>query len=114
MKPFQKRMVGFLFGCIGVRSLLTLTAKNINNHYLPYIGYFAIIVSISLMYQYISKSRNKSILGGPIWWDHLRPIFATLYAIIAYLAINKSPYTWYIFLIDVLFGLSAFIYINFY
>ena len=78
MKPFQKRMIGFLFGCIAARGLLTFIAKNINNHYLPYIGYFLLIISATIIYQYITKSIKEAPLGGPIWWDHLRPIFAII------------------------------------
>ncbi len=113
MNNFQKRMLVFFFGCIGARILLTFTAKNINNHYLPFIGYFLLILSLSEIYQYITKSIKEGPVGGPIWWDHLRPVHAIIYAIGAFMAINKSSNTWYVLLFDTLLGLSSFIYYNY-
>ena len=47
MQVKVKRMLLFLFGCIGTRCLLAYIAKKINPEYLPYMGYIALIISLS-------------------------------------------------------------------
>jgi hypothetical protein len=110
MKDIQKTILIFLFGCIGIRTIFLIMSKNINKDYLPYMGYIAILISISLIYQFIKKERKMGAFNNEVWWDKLRPIHAINYAIFAYMAINKSSNAWIPLLIDVIIGLSAHLY----
>jgi hypothetical protein len=109
----QKITLLFIIGCIGARMLLVILAKRINLVYLQYMGYIAIIVVIAFMYSYYKFNKNKeelTIFKNKVWWNKLRPIHAVLYAIFAYLAINKSSNAWIPLFIDVIIGLAAFVY----
>ena len=107
----QKRFILFLVGCIGVRTLFVLIAKNIDNGLLPYLGYLAILPAVAFMYIYLTDSRKTGpeVFGEKIWWNHLRPIHSLLYFAFAYSAIMKKSYSWIFLLIDVVFGLVMFL-----
>jgi hypothetical protein len=104
-------MLLFLIGCVGVRTALAIFAKTINIKYLPYIGYLALIPAIGFIYIYLTGSRKTGaeVFGDMIWWNDIRPIHAVLYILFALYAINKKSYAWIILLIDVIFGLLAFL-----
>ena len=110
MNDYQKKILLFLIVCIGTRTSFVVLAKNININYLPYMGYGAIIISSSLTYIYLTKARKKGLFGDKVWWDSLRPVHAFNYGLFAYLAINKSSCSWFPLLVDVIIGLSAFLY----
>lgn len=117
MNTLQKRFLLFLIGCIGTRTLFVIVSKNIYVKYLPYLGYLAIIQSISFFYLFFTGARKTGpeVFGGKIWWNNLRPIHATIYALFAYNAINKNPNSWIYLLIDVILGFVSFVsfhYIN--
>jgi len=111
LEAIEKRFILFLIGCIGMRTLFVIIAKNIDVNLLPYMGYLAIIPATGFMYNYLTGSRKTGpeVFGEKIWWNHLRPIHATLYYIFAYSAIMKKSYSWIILLIDVLLGLTMFL-----
>jgi hypothetical protein len=110
MNTMQKRFLLFLIGCIGVRTLFVLIAKNASAHYLPMLGYLAILPAIGFIYIYLTGSRQvgAEVFGEKIWWNNLRPIHATLYFLFAYNAINGNRMAYQYLLIDVAFGLVAF------
>jgi hypothetical protein len=117
MNNIQKRFLLFLFGCIGSRSLLVYIAKNISLNYLPYLGYLALLPFFGFIYIFLTDSRKTGVevFGDKIWWNNLRPIHAIFYGLFAYNAINKNPNSWIYLLLDVTFGLFAFLifhYIN--
>lgn len=107
----EKRFILFLIGCIGLRTLFVLIAKNIDNDMLPYLGFLAILPAIGFMYIYLTDSRKtgQEVFGEKIWWNHLRPIHSLLYFAFAYSAIMKKSYSWIFLLIDVVFGLVMFL-----
>ncbi len=109
MKNIQKRLLYFLVGCVGVRTLLVLIAKNIDKKYLVYMGYLSILIGMSFTYIYISDFRDTGVFGDKIWWKNLRPITGLLYFIFAYLAITKNDKAWVPLLLDITIGLSVFI-----
>jgi hypothetical protein len=111
MNNNQKRILLFLGGCIVVRTIFVIIAKYINNDYLPYLGYLALLPAIGLLYYFISGTRTTGpeVFGDKIWWNNLRPIHAILYILFAISAIQKKTYSWVFLLIDVIFGLSAFL-----
>jgi hypothetical protein len=116
MNNFQKRFLLFIFGCIFVRTLFVIIAKNISLNYLPYLGYLALLPSIGFFYIYLTNSRKTGaeVFGDKIWWNDLRPIHGLLYALFAYNAINKNPFSWIYLLIDVIIGLISFLIFHYY
>ena len=76
MNNIQKRFLLFLFGCIGVRSLIVLLAKKISLDKLPILGYISLIPAFGFIYIYLNKTRKTGgeVFGEKIWWDHIRPV----------------------------------------
>lgn len=111
MDTFHKRLLLFLVGCIGTRSLLVYIAKNVSIQNLKYMGYLALLPAFGFMYIYLTGSRQTGpeVFGGKIWWNDLRPVHATLYALFSYNAITGNPNAWIYLLVDVVFGLISFI-----
>jgi hypothetical protein len=110
MNNLQKRMLLFLVGCIGVRSLFVVIAKYINTTYLKYLGYLALLPAIGFIYIYLTGSRKigGETFGEKIWWNNLRPIHAILYLLFAYNAIRGNKQAWIYLFVDVLIGLISF------
>jgi hypothetical protein len=106
-----KRILLFLFGCIGARLALVYVAKTISLQYLPVLGYAALLVAIGFMYFFITGTRQTGaeVFGDKIWWNNLRPVHAALYGLFAYNAINKNKDAWMFLLADVLIGIVAFV-----
>jgi hypothetical protein len=111
MNELHKRILLFLIVCMGTRTLFIYIAKNTSVHYLPILGYLALLPAIGLTYKYITSSREIGLgaFGGKIWWNNLRPIHAIFYSLFAYNAINKNKRSWLYLLYDVLFGLGSFL-----
>ena len=115
MNDIQKRFLLFLVGCIGVRTLFVIAAKNSPVRYLKYMGYLALLPAIGFVYIFLTGSRQTGaeVFGGKIWWNDLRPIHALLSFLFAYNAIMGNTGAWVYLLIDVLLGLSAFLYFHY-
>lgn len=111
MNDIQKRFLLFIFGCIGMRTLLVLIAKNIDIKFLPYFGYLALLMATGFIYIFVTGTRKTGVevFGGKIWWNNLRPFHAFMYGLFAYNAINKNPNSWIFLLIDVIIGLISFL-----
>ena len=116
MNSIQTRFLLFLFGCIGMRSLFVIIAKNVSIQYLQYLGYLALLPVIGFIYIFITGSRNTGpeVLGDKIWWNNLRPLHALLYALFAYNAIKENPNSWLFLLLDVTIGLISFLIYHYY
>ena len=117
MNEIKIRILLFLIGCIGLRSLFVVIAKYIDIKYLPYLGYLALLPALGFIYIFLTGSRKTGpeTFGNKIWWNNLRPIHATLYFLFAYNAIIGNKKAWIYLLVDVLFGLISFLvhhYIN--
>jgi hypothetical protein len=110
MNNIQKRFILFLFGCILIRSILVLIAKE-KTEYLELMGYLAIIPAIGFSYIYLSDIRKTGdeVFGDKIWWNNLRPIHALLYLSFSIMAINKNKNAWILLLFDVIIGLFSFL-----
>jgi len=111
MNHLQQRFLMFLIGCIGIRSLFVIIAKYINEKYLKYLGYLALLPAIGFIYIYLTGIRKSGpeTFGDKIWWNNLRPIHAILYLLFAYNAIIGNKKAWIYLLVDVLFGLISFL-----
>ena len=110
MAPLQIRFIMFIFGCIGIRTLLVIITKNINIKYLHFFGYIALLPAIGFIYIFLTGARKTGIeVGGDkIWWNYLRPIHSLLYFLFAYNAIHKNKQSWIYLLIDVIIGFISF------
>jgi hypothetical protein len=104
----KKRLALFLFGCIGTRLLFVYAAKT-QIYFLPYMGLIAILIAAGLMYFYLTGSRTTGpeVFGEKIWWNHLRPVHATIYLVFAVLAIQKNKNAYVPLLADAMIGLAA-------
>ena len=111
MNNIQKRFLLFLFGCILIRFLLVILAKNIDKENLQYLGYLALIPVLGWLYIIFIGERDTGgeVFGEKIWWKDLRIIHVSLWSIFAYMAINKNNNAWQFLLIDTIFGLGAFL-----
>lgn len=111
MNNIQKRFLLFLLGCIGTRSLLVYLAKNMNKQFLRVMGYLALLPATGFFYIYFTNSRKTGaeVFGDKIWWNNLRPIHGTLYALFAYNAIKGNSNAYIYLLVDVLIGLISFL-----
>ena len=96
MNNAQKSILMFLFGCIGVRTLFVIIAKNTSINYLKYLGYLALGPALGFTYIYLTGSRKTGAetFGEKIWWNNLRPIHALLYFLFAYNSINCNKNAW--------------------
>jgi hypothetical protein len=106
-----KRLLLFLFGCIGLRFLLAYTSKTMSTEYLPYLGFITLSIGLGLFYYYFSGTRKKGpeTFGDDIWWNDLRPIHGSLYLLFSLLAFQKKSYAWVPLALDVLIGLISFL-----
>jgi hypothetical protein len=104
----KKRLALFLFGCIGTRLTFAYIAKT-QTDFLPYMAVIAILIASGLMYFYLTGSRKTGpeVFGEKIWWNHLRPVHASLYLAFAVLASQKNKSAYWILFIDAMIGLGA-------
>lgn len=111
MNTTQKRFLLFLIGCIGTRSLLVYLAKTMNKSGLKIMGYLSLLPAIGFFYIFFTGARQTGaeVFGDKIWWNNLRPIHGTLYALFAYNAITGDPNAYLYLLVDVLLGLTSFL-----
>jgi len=112
MNTVQKRFLAFLLLCIPTRTAFVLVSKTINKKYLPYLGYLALLPAVGFAYIFIFGKRKTGgeTFGQKIWWNSLRPVHSMLYFTFAYLAITKSSLAYAPLLIDVVIGLSGFLF----
>jgi hypothetical protein len=111
MDVATKRLLLFLIGCIGMRSLFAYVAKIANIGLLRVMGWIALIPTVGFMYIYLTGARKTGaeVFGEKIWWNSLRPVHAALYFVFAWLAINGvRGMAWKVLAADVVLGLSAF------
>jgi hypothetical protein len=115
MNIIQKRFLAFLLLCIPTRIAFILVSKNINKKYLPCLGYLALLPAIGFAYIFIFGKRKSGgeTFGQKIWWNNVRPVHSILYLTFAYLAITKSNKAYIPLLIDVIIGLSGFIFYHY-
>ena len=111
MDPLKIRFYAFLFGCIGVRALLTYLSAIAPAFYLRLLGLFACIPVLGWLYILFIEPRDTGleVFGDPIWWKSLRPIHALLWGFFAYLAFHGNRNAWMVLAVDTTFGLAAFL-----
>ncbi len=111
MDTFKKRLLLFLFGCIGTRFLLVYIAKIIGVQFLKYMGFLTLPIALGFFYIFVTGSRKTGVevFGDKIWWNSLRPIHGTLYLLFSWNAIKGNRSAWIYLLIDVIIGLVSFL-----
>jgi hypothetical protein len=101
----------FLGGCIPARLALVYLAYSLKKDYLPYLAIPLLLIGASFIYLYLSNSRLRAReAGGYTWWKDIRPVHGCLYLLAGIYALTKTNYSWIVLLIDVIFGLSSFLY----
>jgi hypothetical protein len=111
MDVSTKRLLLFLIGCIGLRSLFAYVAKIANIGLLRVMGWLALIPAVGFMYIHLTGARKTGaeVFGEKIWWNSLRPVHALMYFAFAWLAITGvRGMAWKVLAADVMLGLSAF------
>ena len=96
-------MLMFLIGCMGARLGLTYAAYRFPA-LLPWLGLFALGVSIGFTVIYVKGWRKTGIETGgeAIWWNDLRPVHAFMYGLFAVLAFRGvKEHAWKVLLLDV-------------
>ncbi len=111
MNNIQKRFLLFLFGCIVIRIIFVIIAKNASPELLQKLGYIALIPVLGWLYIMFIGKRDigGEVFGEKIWWKNIRYIHTVFYASFAYMAINKNQDAWILLATDVSFGLLAFL-----
>lgn len=109
MDDKTKRLLLFLFGCMGTRLALVWAAYKYPGLLRP-LGFFALAISIGFMYIFVNGLRKTGVetFGEAIWWNDLRPVHSVLYGLFAYMALNNmSDHAWKVLLLDVSIGFAA-------
>jgi hypothetical protein len=106
----EKKLLLFIFVCIPIRVSFVYFAKNASQNHLKLMGFISILSSISLMYQFVSKSRTTGIFGTNAWWDSLRPVHSVLYLCFSIMAILSMKNAHIPLAVDVILGFASFIY----
>jgi hypothetical protein len=111
MDVATKRLLLFLFGCIGLRSLFAYAARVASVGVLRVMGWLALIPAVGFVYIFVTGARKTGaeVFGEKIWWNSLRPAHAVLYFAFAWLAINGMRcMAWKVLAADVALGFTAF------
>ena len=111
MDNLHKRFLLFLGLCIPIRFLIMYFSKITSVDKLKSIGYIYFLISLGMMYIYLTDSRKTGLetYGKKIWWNDLRPVFSTIYFLFSINAIqgNKDSYKYLIS--DLILGFVSFI-----
>jgi hypothetical protein len=113
MSDLKLRFYLFILGCIGTRSLFTISAYRFSHTIiLPILGIFGAIFALSWFYLIFIGRRDTGpeVFGGAIWWKSLRPVHMTLWGFFAYLALTRNPSAWMVLAVDTILGLQSFLF----
>lgn len=110
MNDIQKRFLLFIFGCILMRTIIVIIAKD-RQEWLPVMGYFSMIIAFGFLFIWSTGARQTGpeVFGGKVWWNDVRPIHGLLYLLFGISAIQQNPNSWIILLADVLIGATGFL-----
>ena len=121
MNTIQNRFLLYLFGCIGMRTLITIVAKNLNKNFnnnttKKYFKYFSLItlsMGLGFLYIYIfgSKKADSQLkwANSKVWWNDYRIIHAILYISFSIMALLQLNNAWVLLALDTLLGLIIFL-----
>ena len=106
----QQRILYFLIGCIGVRSIIAIGPLYLPKKWLPVLGLITTIIGTTMLYLYFIKGRmNAPEGGGTTWWANYRLIHGLLYICASIYLFQEDRLAWIPLTMDVLLGLILFI-----
>lgn len=100
----------FLIGCIGSRSLFTWLAYR--QWHLTLLAVIAAAIVAGWLYIMLVGHRDTGpeVGGGKIWWQHIRPLHALLWATFVFMvATGRKGDAWKPLAADTALGLSAWV-----
>ena len=104
----MNRTLAFLIGCLGARLIIAIVAKNLSGPKLKYTAIPAAVVGAAFISLYLFELRKTGFeAGGKIWWNNMRPIHGMLYLLFACYAYKGERFAWYVLLLDVIIGFTA-------
>jgi hypothetical protein len=107
----NKRILYFLLACIPIRLLFVIILKKIDNKYLPIFAIPLLLMSLGFLYLYFGNFRlTAPEAGGVTWWKDLRLIHGLLYLTAAIYAFQRKDTTWIPLLMDVILGITVFLF----
>ena len=100
------------FGCIPLRIFLVYLSTIIPTEHLYLFGIVLLAMSIGFLFLYFKRIRmNPPESGtGTAWWHNFRLIHGALYLTAAIYAFQKNKLIWIPLTIDILFGISVFLF----
>lgn len=106
----SRRIMYFLGGCIGTRSLLTYVAKA-RPDFAQKLSLLSLAPVAGWLYIYFVSGRDTGpeVFGGTIWWNELRIPHAMLWSLFSLYAWKGKSYAWIPLAIDTILGLCAWI-----
>lgn len=108
----QQRILYFLIGCIGLRTIIAISPLYIPENMLPLLGIITIIIGISFLFLYFTNGRMNAPEGGGVtWWANYRLIHGLLYLAASIYLFNRDRIAWIPLVNDVFLGL-VFFYLN--
>jgi len=104
----------FIFGCIPARLALTYISTIVPANKLAYLGVILGLISFGFLWLFFTNGRLNApeSSSGKTWWANLRLIHGLLYLAAAIYAFRGSEDVWIPLLIDVLFGLLAYLFLK--
>jgi hypothetical protein len=111
MTPIDKRFMYFLLGCIPFRLALVVLARILPIMYVKWLALPALGIALGFWIIFLFGLRKTGLetQGAPIWWNALRPIHGTLWAMIVYFAWTQNrDALWRTLMLDVVFALVGF------
>lgn len=106
----QQRILYFLIGCIGVRTIPAISPLYTPKNWLPVLGLLTLLIGTSLVYLYFTNGRMNAPEGGGVtWWANYRLIHGLLYLCASIYLFQKQRLAWIPLTMDVLLGLIIFI-----
>ncbi len=101
----------FWFGCVLLRGYLTWIAQKASLDTLKYMGYAALIPVLGWLRIILWAPRDYAPEAqGKVWWQRMRPVHVFFYSMFAYDAINGSVDAWVWLALDLIFGVSGWLF----
>jgi hypothetical protein len=107
----RERILYFLIGCMGIRSIIAILPLYIPKKWLPVLGLLILVIGVSFLYLYFSNGRMDAPEGGGVtWWANYRLIHGLLYLCASIYLIQQKRLAWIPLTIDVLLGFILFLF----
>ena len=106
----QQRILYFLVGCIGTRTIIAISPLYTPSEWLPLLGLFTLSFGVAFLYLFFVNGRlNAPEGGGVTWWASYRLLHGLLYVAASIYLFKKQRIAWLPLTMDVLLGLTVFL-----